>query len=201
MRLRREFLAQLSGLVAASSLDVRKLEAMRSADVSEWDMSWVERITAAKYRAAFNANAIKNGDVVYSAALVLDQFHEVYGTGDQSTCPVIVFRSAGTVMAFNDSLWARYKIGKVVQPRRAAAYASLTESTEFATDPNRSWTAPWACGHLFERRGISRVNGGSFRVGAIPWGNVTTSCRSTAAPASAHAKSVLRNTQQHQMLP
>lgn len=111
MPLRREFLAQLGGVVAASSLNVGKLEAMGSGHASEWDMSWVERIAAAKYRAVFNANVIKNGDVVYSAALVLDQFHEVYGTGDQSTCPVIVFRSAGTVMAFNDSLWARYKFG------------------------------------------------------------------------------------------
>ncbi|HEY8309272.1 MAG TPA: hypothetical protein VIG47_01890, partial [Gemmatimonadaceae bacterium] len=80
MPLRREFLAQLGGIVAASSLDVRKLEATSSAHASDWDMSWVERIAAAKYRAVFNANVINDGDVVYSTALVLDQFHEVYGT-------------------------------------------------------------------------------------------------------------------------
>jgi len=119
MTLRREFLAQLGGLVAASSLDAGNAGAMAHVQTSEWDMSWVERIAAAKYRVVFNANVINDGDAIYSAALVLDQFHDVYGSSDQSTCPVIVFRSAGTAMAFNDSLWARYEIGdqsKVTDP-------------------------------------------------------------------------------------
>ncbi len=119
MTLRREFFAQLGGLVAAGSLGADRLEAMGSSQAPGWDLSWVDRITAAKYRAVFNANAIKNGDVLYSAALVLDQFHEVYGTIDQATCPVLVLRGAGGVMGFNDTIWEKYKIGeqtKVVDP-------------------------------------------------------------------------------------
>ncbi len=128
MPLRREFLAQLGGIVAASSLNVGKLEAMGSGRVSEWDTSWVERIAAAKYRVVFNANVINDGGAVYSAALVLDQFYEVYGISDQSTCPVIVFRSAGTAMAFNDSIWARYKIGDQAKVNDPATQVSATRN-------------------------------------------------------------------------
>ncbi len=154
MPLRREFLAQLGGIVAGSSLDVRKLEAMGSADVSEWDMSWVKRITAAKYRAVFNANAIKNGDVVYSAALVLDQFHEVYGTGDQSTCAVIVLRSAGTVMAFNDSLWARYKVGDETNVMDPVTNVSATRNIFWKTREGASPEAAAKSIFALQHRGL-----------------------------------------------
>ena len=106
-------------MVAAASLDTRKLDAMASPQQSEWDMSWIDRITAAKYRVVFNANAIDDGEAMYAAAIVLNQFHEVYGTDDRQTCPAIVFRSAGTPMAFNDSIWERYGLGdrtKVTDP-------------------------------------------------------------------------------------
>lgn len=134
MTLRREFLVQLGGIVAAASLDPGKLEATGSMQASEWDMSWVERITAAKYRVVFNGNTINDGDVVYGAALVLDQFHEVYGTSDQATCPVIVFRAAGTPMAFNDSIWARYKIGEQAKVNDPV--------TKLAATRNIFWKAP-----------------------------------------------------------
>lgn len=119
MTLRREFLAQIGGMVTAASLDTRRLDAMASQQSPEWDMSWVDRIMAAKYRVVFNAHAIDDGEAMYSAALVLNQFHEVYGTDDKQTCPAIIFRSAGTPMAFNDSIWERYGVGdrtKVTDP-------------------------------------------------------------------------------------
>ena len=119
MTLRREFLVQLGGLVAAGSLDASRLGAMSSAQAPDWDLSWVDRIAAAKNRVVYNVNAIADGDAVYSAAVVLNQFHEVYGSSDQATCAVLVFRAAGTSIGFNDTIWEKYKVGeegKIIDP-------------------------------------------------------------------------------------
>jgi intracellular sulfur oxidation DsrE/DsrF family protein len=119
MTQRREFLAQLGGLVAAGSLDASRLDAMTPAQTPDWDLSWVDRITAAKNRVVYNVNAIADGDAVYSAAVVIDQFHDVYGASAQATCAVLVFRAAGTPLGFNDLIWEKYKVGeeeKIIDP-------------------------------------------------------------------------------------
>ncbi|MEO7103771.1 MAG: hypothetical protein ABI311_10340 [Gemmatimonadaceae bacterium] len=119
MTLRREFLAQLGGLVAAGSLDVNRLGAMSPAQAPDWDLSWVDCITAAKNRVVYNVNAIAGGDAVYSAAGVINQFHDVYGANAQATCAVLVFRAGGTPLGFNDVIWEKYKVGeeeKIIDP-------------------------------------------------------------------------------------
>ena len=119
MTQRRQFLAQLGGLVAASSLGASKLEALSAAPTPEWDLSWVDRITAANTRAVFNAEKIDHGYAIFGAEDVIEQFHDVYGTSDKATCAVIVFRHEAMVIGFNDTIWAKYKVGeeeKVVDP-------------------------------------------------------------------------------------
>ncbi|MEO7217429.1 MAG: hypothetical protein ABI026_04480, partial [Gemmatimonadaceae bacterium] len=123
MTVRREFLAQLGALVAASSLDVGALKGMSSAEAAkqaieqapEWDLSWLDKINAAQHRVAFSAHKLNDGAVVLDAEIVLDQFHEVYGTGDEATCPVIVLRGEAVAMGLNDSVWARYPVGEQVK--------------------------------------------------------------------------------------
>lgn len=132
MTVRREFLAQLGALVAASSLDAGPLKAMSSAQASErapeWDLSWIDRITAAKNRAVYNVHEIDHGGAIYSAEDVLNQFHAVYGTGDQATCPVIVFRGAAALMGFNDTMWEKYKAGESDKVTDPATHAPATRN-------------------------------------------------------------------------
>src|SRR2546421_4142504 len=64
---------------------------------SPWDMSWLDRLKNASYRAVFDANV---------AAMFLDQFRAVYGTRDVETRAVIVARQLGAPLAFGDSVWA-----------------------------------------------------------------------------------------------
>ncbi len=128
MPLRREFLAQLGGLVAAGSLDSRSLGAMESFHSPDWDLSWIDRINAAKNRVVFNSKKVDDGGVVYDAELVLNQYHEVYGTGDDATCVVIVLRSAAVAMAFNDSIWAHYAIGEQAKVTDPSTHASPTRN-------------------------------------------------------------------------
>lgn len=127
MTVRREFLAQLGALVAASSLDAGALKGMSSAQAPErapeWDLSWLDKINAAKNRVVFDSEKVNDGGVVYGAEIVLNQFHEVYGTGDEATCPVIVLRGGAVAMGFNDSIWARYAIGEQAKVTDSATHA------------------------------------------------------------------------------
>ena len=154
MTLRREFLAQLGGLVAASSLGANQLEAMGSSQAPEWDLSWVDRITAAKNRVVYNANAIDDGGAIYSASVIMNQFHEVYGTGDKDTCAVLVFRSAGTPMGFNDMIWEKYKVGeeeKVIDP---ATKVSATRNIFYKARDGASPMAAASSISALQQRGL-----------------------------------------------
>jgi intracellular sulfur oxidation DsrE/DsrF family protein len=112
---RREFLSQLGVATAAliGSGSVAPLLAERAnapAAAPTWDMSWVDKIAKATYKVAFDANVIDDGIALDHAAMILDQFHDVYNTPDEQTAVVIVMRQLGTAMGFNDSLWARYPL-------------------------------------------------------------------------------------------
>jgi len=107
---RREFLTQLGSLASALALDGEALDAS-TASQSDWDTSWIRKLATAQYRAVFNASEISDGIAMDYAATFLDHFHDVHGTRDDQTRPVIVFRRLGTPMAFNDVLWDRYAIG------------------------------------------------------------------------------------------
>jgi hypothetical protein len=108
---RREFVTRLAGIATALTFDAEELRAHATATASEWDTSWIDKLASAQFRVVFNASDIADGRTMDYAGAFLDHFHEVHGTSDGQTRPVIVFRHLGTVMAFNDSLWERYAIG------------------------------------------------------------------------------------------
>jgi hypothetical protein len=121
---RRDFLAQLSVAAAAMAVDPDELRASPTASMSAWDTSWLDRLAGGKYRVVFNASDISDGAAMNYASTFLDHFHEVHGTSDKQTRPVIVFRRLGTPMAFNDVMWDRYELGadtKVTDPATKAA--------------------------------------------------------------------------------
>jgi hypothetical protein len=113
---RREFLGQLGVLAVAASLPtaVAHAEAHQAASASPaWDMSWVERVTAAPYKVAIDTTKIE-GDGLYTALDILDTFHEVYGSGTagESIQVVVVLRHFAAAMAQRDAMWERYGIGE-----------------------------------------------------------------------------------------
>lgn len=123
---RRGFLAQLAtaavafaagGLVrpsgaTASELPNGRPDARARADTTPpprgpWDLSWVEKLTAA-HRQVFDSPAIADGEALNKAGLYLGNFHEVYGTSDSDINVVIVIRHKGIPMALGNDAWARY---------------------------------------------------------------------------------------------
>lgn len=111
---RREFLGQLGVLAVAASLPagVAHAEPHRAAPASSpWDMSWVDRVTAAPYKAVIDATKLEN-DAFYTASDIMDRFHEVYDSPDSQTRVVVVMRHFGAAMGLNDAAWDRYAIGE-----------------------------------------------------------------------------------------
>ena len=125
---RREFLGKI-GVAAATlaggamAFDAEDLTAANMPASGDWDVSWLDKLAAAKYRVAFNAGEIADGTAMDYAERFYNQFHEVHDTSDDETRAVIVFRHLGTVMALNDSMWEKYGIGedrKVNDPKTSA---------------------------------------------------------------------------------
>ncbi|MEP6833237.1 MAG: hypothetical protein ABJB74_07575 [Gemmatimonas sp.] len=112
MSKRRTFITQLGVAAAALAFDADEMSAQSGNSTSEWDKSWLDRLAKAKFRVVFNATVIDDGGVLDYANTFYDHFHEVHGTDDPQTRPVIVFRRNGTPMAFNDAIWDRYAIGE-----------------------------------------------------------------------------------------
>lgn len=77
-----------------------------------WDMSWVERVASAPYKAVIDSTDLSDGAALDLAADIMHQFHEVYNGPDEQTRVVVVMRRLGAVMAFEDALWNRYAIGE-----------------------------------------------------------------------------------------
>jgi intracellular sulfur oxidation DsrE/DsrF family protein len=110
---RREFLEHLS-VASAGLLGTRALELPRPAAVTtaEWDMSWLDRLKSAPYKAVIDANVLEEGYAPALASGLLGDFRETQGTSEDQVRIVIVARRLGTPLVLNDSLWERYPIGE-----------------------------------------------------------------------------------------
>ena len=115
---RREFIGQLGAIAMAATVPgAREIDATRRLVASAaWDMSWVERVTAAPYKVAIDNTKIE-GDGLYVALDILDTFHEVYGGGTtgggaEPMQIVVVLRHFAAAMAQRDAMWERYGIGE-----------------------------------------------------------------------------------------
>ena len=116
---RRDFLTKLglgavalSGSATVAPLGAEELDGTGEAFAAEptWNMSWVEELQKAPYKAVFDST-VANAAALDLAAGIWDNFKEVYGT-DSSSRMVIIMRQLGQVMGFNDSLWEKYGIGE-----------------------------------------------------------------------------------------
>lgn len=154
---RRAFLRQLG--IATAAVGGAKVPTRRALThgVSDWDMSWVEQVQRAPYKAVFDSPALADGAALDLAAGILDNFKDVYGT-TETVRMVIVMRQLGQVMAFNDDLWNRYAIGAerqitdpvTKQPARRNPYAK-------ALPDEPAWAAASKLESLRERGAIFLV--------------------------------------------
>ncbi len=144
---RRQFLGQLGAAAAtlAGSAVVTPLFGERTLESSSggWDTSWVARLATGQYKVAFDTTVIEDGIALDHAAMILDQFHEVYDTTDDQVRVVMVMRQLGTTMGFSDAIWERYPIaeGEKINDRTTKAPARYNpfwsaRSTDYPSEAN-----------------------------------------------------------------
>jgi intracellular sulfur oxidation DsrE/DsrF family protein len=114
---RREFLSQVvtAAAVVASTGCAGPLAAATSASTAPsapFDDSWTRRVAAAKHRAVFDSPDINEGLALTHATFFRQGYQEQFGLAPSEVMPVVVFRHVGTVMAFNDALWAKYALSE-----------------------------------------------------------------------------------------
>jgi intracellular sulfur oxidation DsrE/DsrF family protein len=140
---RRAFLAQLTTAAAALAFDADELRAASSRSAGAWDTSWLDKLKSPQFRVVFNASDIADGVVTDYVSSFLDGFHDVHGTSDSDTRPVIVFRRNGTGMAFNDAMWDKYNIGEYANVKDSATNAAARRNIFWrAAGPKPSYTSP-----------------------------------------------------------
>lgn len=140
---RREFLGHvgLLALTVSTPVGIALGETMRSGHANPtWDMSWVDRVSAAPYKAVIDGTKLDN-DPLYTAADIMDRFHEVYDTPDTQTRVVVVMRHFGAAMGVQDALWEKYGIGEERSVTDQATKAPARRNPFLRAAPNEkeSW--------------------------------------------------------------
>jgi len=140
---RRAFLGQLSLIaLAATSPGTASVASRRmplaETSTSPWDMSWVDRVTPAKYKVVLESTNLNDGAVLDLAQDLMDTFHEVYNSPDAETRVVVVMRQLGPPMALQDALWDKYAIGEVRNVTDPATKAPARRNPYLRVGPGES---------------------------------------------------------------
>jgi intracellular sulfur oxidation DsrE/DsrF family protein len=115
---RRDFIAQVASAAAAVVGATACAAPLAAAMAPSWratptfDDSWTKRVGAAKHRAVFDSPDVNAGAVFEQALVYMQNYREMFGSGDGEAVPVIVLRHMGTMMAMGDALWDKYELGK-----------------------------------------------------------------------------------------
>ena len=114
---RREFIEHLgvasAAILGTGALPLEAAALPRARASSEpWDMSWLERLKSATYRAVIDANTLEEGYAADLANGLLHDFHETHGTSDDQVRIVIVARRLGTPLVLGDAVWEKFPLGE-----------------------------------------------------------------------------------------
>lgn len=120
---RREFLKRIaaSGVVlAASAADPLRAAAQAvippappgQAQATSWDDSWATTLAAGKYKAVIDGPELGEADFLWQAHAFIDGCKKVLGAAESEVAVAVVIRHAAIAVAYNDTIWAKYDLGK-----------------------------------------------------------------------------------------
>lgn len=131
---RRGFLGRLaSGTLALAGLTSLDAGTARAATVlrgaaeldasgngrSPYDDSWTARVRAAKHKAVFDSPDVNEGLGLLQPWIYRSGYRAALQATPEEIVPVVVLRHAGTALALDDALWAKYAFGtdrKITDP-------------------------------------------------------------------------------------
>lgn len=77
-----------------------------------WDVSWADKVAAAKHRVVLDCADVVDGLALTNAATYMAGWKDVYNTADADLGVVVVIRHKAIQMALDDSIWDRWNIGE-----------------------------------------------------------------------------------------
>jgi intracellular sulfur oxidation DsrE/DsrF family protein len=111
---RRDFLTQLGAGAAAVLGAPALLRAESVLPAGPGDDKWVDSLKG-RYRQYFDATSVNSGFALAYAMNWMDTMKSAYGTPDKDMNAVIGFRHFSIPIAYNDEIWAKYKLGEFAQ--------------------------------------------------------------------------------------
>jgi intracellular sulfur oxidation DsrE/DsrF family protein len=131
---RRGFLAQVGAGTAALLATPTLLRAESLLTSAPFDDKWLDNLKG-KNRQYFDATAVNSGWVLGYAMNWLDTMKATYGDTDKDLNAVIGMRHFSIPMAYNDAIWAKYKLGEFASITDPATKAPSTRNIFFNSKP------------------------------------------------------------------
>lgn len=157
---RREFLARIaaSGVVlAAAAADpfIAAAQAVATptqsappaqgqAQAMVWDDSWATTLAAAKYKAVIDGPEMGEGDLFWQAYAFMDGCKKALGAADGDVNVAVVIRHAAIALAYNDTIWSKYELGKRLKVKDPVTNKKATRNPYLMLPdghPDMAWMA------------------------------------------------------------
>ena len=111
---RREFLAQVGAGTVALLGTPALLGAESLLTAAPMDDKWVDNLKG-RYRQYYDATSVNSGFALAYAMNWLDTMKTAYNVTDKDLSAVVGFRHFSIPVAYNDAIWAKYKLGEFAQ--------------------------------------------------------------------------------------
>ena len=111
---RRDFLAQVGAGTVALLGTPAILGAESLLTAAPMDDKWLDNIKG-RYRSYYDATSVNGGFALGFAMNWMDTMKSAYNLADKDLSAVIGFRHFSIPLAYNDSIWAKYKLGEFAQ--------------------------------------------------------------------------------------
>jgi intracellular sulfur oxidation DsrE/DsrF family protein len=131
---RRAFLTQVGVGTAALLATPALLRADSLLPSAPFDDKWLDNLKG-KNRQYFDATDVNSGWVLGYAMNWMDTMKATYATTDKDLNAVIGFRHFSIPMAYNDAIWAKYKLGEFTKITDPATKAPATRNIFFNSKP------------------------------------------------------------------
>ncbi len=113
-----------AGLGADAKAAAKTLQVAPSPETSKWDLSWVDRVAAAKHRMVFDAGEVDSGTVLFNTLTWLRDYKDVY-KAEADMAAVMVIRHSAMPIILGDEIWSRLQLGMETKMKDRASGADL----------------------------------------------------------------------------
>ncbi|MEZ4584772.1 MAG: hypothetical protein R2909_00015 [Gemmatimonadales bacterium] len=80
-------------------------------DDGPWDMSWLDRVSAAEHKLVFDIGAYQEGGGLYYAKNYLNGMRDGWGIEAPRVLPILGVSGGAYPIVFADAIWAKYEYG------------------------------------------------------------------------------------------